>query len=133
MKITIENKTSNDIDVDGNGYLIIPANTKEVYYNELDENTYDMGYYIIKNGYINLALLIDNNEISVFNDYIEFGTGVEFLLFRGKHFKETFKNTKIDFEPDNCGNMWYGLTTNKLNIYNPISKKWYSVQLTENN
>lgn len=131
MKITIENKTSNDIDVDGNGYLVVPANTNEVYYDETDESTYDMGYYIIKYGYTNLAILIDKDELSVFEDDIEFETGDEFLLFRGKYFKETFKNTKIDFEPDNCGNMWYGLTTNKLHIYNPISKKWYEVQLAE--
>lgn len=131
MKITIENTTINDIDVDGNGYLIIPASSKEVYYDESDESTYDMGYYIIKYGYINIASMIDTGELIVWNDDDEMTPSSDFILFREKYYKEKFKTTNIAFEPENCGNMWYGLTSNKLHIKNPISGKWYEVQLTE--
>lgn len=131
MKIKIENKTTEDIDVDDNGFLILAANTNAVYFDEDDTSTYDTGYYIVKYGYINLAELIDSGSVAIYNGDDVLTPKETFLLFRDAYNKRIFNNTRIKFDEENCGNMYFSLTGNDLRIFNPISKKWYSAQLAE--
>lgn len=131
MIIKIENKTTEDIDVDSNSFLVLEASTNKVYFDEDDSTTYELGYYIVKYGYTNLAKLIDSDSIAIYSGDDELTPKETFLLFRDTYNKRIFNNTRIKFDENNCGNMYFSLTGNDLRIFNPISKKWYSAQLTE--
>lgn len=130
MIITIENTTENNINIDEDGLLIFHANSKKNYYDDDSEDTYNIAYYILKIAYIKIKELMDDGSLNIWKDDVKINSGDEFLLFRNKYYKQIFGNTNIKYEK-NDGNIWFGLTTNKLYIKNPISKKLFSIELTE--
>ena len=126
MLIELINKTEKEIEF--GGIFIIPPNVKTIVFDSENELTYDIGYMIFK--YFEELLTSECFDFYINEELKSFH---EFNLIRKGYFYDIFSNSNIMFESNNTppNNFYYSLSENKMKVFNPISGKWYSVQLME--
>lgn len=126
MLIELINKTEEEIKF--GEVFNIPPNIKTIVFDSENESTYDIGYIIFK--YFEALLTSE-----CFDFYInkEIKNLKEFNLITKGYFYDIFTSTNISFESNSQppNNFYYSLSENKMKVFNPINKKWYSIQLIE--
>lgn len=130
MIIEIKNITDEELDLFNDGSVLISVDDKIVVFDNSDTTTYDTGYRIIRIETQNISSMIESSIIEVFVEY-NIVSKNKFESMVSNFNVKTFFKTNIAFDNIYGENMFFSLDSNKLKIYNPISGKTYSVQLTE--
>lgn len=132
MILSLTNLTENDLDLFGDGTLILTPNVRTLVFDPEDESTYNHGYVIIRYSIYQVADMIRESVLSAFEDEsVDAMTAEEFTSRTVMTEASIFRKTNIQFDNKNGENMFFSLDTNTLFIRNPISGKYYSVALTE--
>lgn len=131
MVYSIKNNTDELVEL--YNYITLPANETTIVFNNEDESTFESGFVLVKYAYNDIKELIENGCLTVFKNDIEL-TCNEFYAEICNYNNNIFRKTNINYDSSKItppNNMYYSLIDNTLNIYNPLSEKWYVINLNE--
>lgn len=124
MNYELKNNTSEEITL--SGVTLEPGVPLEIFNDETGD--FEIALLLFQEQKNDLGVLITKGDVSFLIDGEDSGAPAFFAIV--STWDELLKGDVIPYL-EKLGNAYFHLKENKLFIYNPLAKKWYSIQLSE--